>query len=585
MHYGIKEIGVNRIILPFRQTPNSDEKNIIKIIELLGCDHSSLELDKFSEYCTHLSSPAQCLIISYENYKHFISKDPMNLSLLNSSFRKMFIWGYEECPVLPDIACNLSAETVKVNSSTGAYHFIIGDCPECFELRNHTINAIIDSRLTCMETDEKEKISVIIDTNQGIFFFKIVNQQFNCEIFFCGTHEIADIDQTVSASSSLRDFFPALYPLTMFLRHTSPLGIWLVPKHHACLIVDDPYLRRKYGFFQFDRVLKSVAKYSYSVCIAFIPWNFWRTNRQVIKKLKNNDRFSICIHGCDHSKKEYASESDGDLNRLNNLALKRMASHRKRWSYPFDMIMVFPQGHFSKRSIFHLKNQSFACAINSTLFWSNYSHNELILRDLLDLCLTKLNSFPIFKRFYTDDIDEMSLELFFGKPAFTVEHHGAFSNDMIKIEANIKKIQDTHPFLDWKNIKTSCFRTHKIRKNPSGHTEVFFYTPVFYFSFDSNDDEFIFIKSENGRFDIKNVTINSIEANFYISNGQLKIRYNPIKIEELEIRINYITTSHTNDNHSIKIEKRLKNAFRRVACDIRDNYICKLPIIGRRFTI
>lgn len=584
MHYGTKEAGVDRIILAFRQTPNGDEENILKLIDLLGCDHTSLELDNFLEYCAPLSSPAQCLIISYENYKYFIAKNRKNLSLLYSSFKKIFIWGYEECPVLSDIACNISSETAKTNSSTGAYNFVMGDRPECYELRNHTINATIDSRLTFIETDEKENISVIIDTNQGILFFKIRNEQFDCEIFFCGTHEIANIDQTVSSSSSLRDFFPALYPLTMFLRHASPSGMWLVPKQYACLIVDDPYLRRKYGFFHFDRVLKSVAKYSYTICIAFIPWNFWRTNRQVIKKLKDNDRFSICVHGCDHSKKEYASESDKDLIYLNNLALKRMASHRKRWSYPFDQIMVFPQGHFSKRSIFHLKNQNFACAVNSTLFWSNYSnHNELTLRDLLDLCLTKLNSFPIFKRFYTDDIDEMSLELFFGKPGLTVEHHGAFSNDMIKIENNIIKIHDMHPYLDWTNIKTSCFRTHKIRKNASGLTEVFFYTPVFYFSFDSNDDELAFIKSENGRFEIKNVTINSTEVNFSISDGQLKFRYNPVKNEELVIKVNYTTTSYTNDNYSIKAEKRLKNAFRRVACDIRDNYVCKLPIIGRRF--
>ena len=68
------------------------------------------------------------------------------------------------------------------------------------------------------------------------------------------------------------------------------------------LIIDDPLLRKDYGFLNFESVLGLMDEYNFHTSIAFIPHN-WRRNASGITRMfrERPDRYSICFHGNDHT--------------------------------------------------------------------------------------------------------------------------------------------------------------------------------------------------------------------------------------------------------------------------------------------
>ena len=98
----------------------------------------------------------------------------------------------------------------------------------------------------------------------------------------------------------------------------------------ACLIIDDPILRPKYGFLNFERLLEKMKVHNFFTEIAFIPYNYKRSNEEIIRLFTDNtDRFAICIHGCNHMENEFGLENYQHLRNLASTALWRMEEHKR----------------------------------------------------------------------------------------------------------------------------------------------------------------------------------------------------------------------------------------------------------------
>jgi len=91
-----------------------------------------------------------------------------------------------------------------------------------------------------------------------------------------------------------------------FLGLTS--GFWHNDTPNACFIVDDPLLKRRYGFLDYRKLLEVMERKRFSTSIAFIPWNYRRSNRRITKLLAAHPRkYSLCVHGCEHTAREFGS--------------------------------------------------------------------------------------------------------------------------------------------------------------------------------------------------------------------------------------------------------------------------------------
>jgi hypothetical protein len=135
---------------------------------------------------------------------------------------------------------------------------------------------------------------------------------------------------------------------------------------HASIIIDDPLLKENYGFLNYRKLLREMDKHNFFTSIAFIPWNYNRTDESIAALFRERpDRFSLCVHGCDHTRGEFGITDLNDLDNIVKLATARMIEHEKNTGIPFERVMVFPQGIFSKEALEVLKKNHYIAAVNT----------------------------------------------------------------------------------------------------------------------------------------------------------------------------------------------------------------------------
>lgn len=208
----------------------------------------------------------------------------------------------------------------------------------------------------------------------------------------------------------------------------------------ACLIIDDPLLIPQYGRLNYKRLLEEMKRHNFFTEIAFIPWNYKRSNDDTVRLFIDNlDRFAICVHGCNHTRNEFGINDYKTLKDLSYLALWRMEQHTILTGLSYDPVMVFPQGRFSSTAMKALKGQGYFAAFNSTLKATD--GNEPSYSEYLKPATTFFHEFPLFLRRYPNDKSGFIRDFEAGRPLIIVEHAGVF-------KAGYKTITD---LVDWIN--------------------------------------------------------------------------------------------------------------------------------------
>lgn len=208
----------------------------------------------------------------------------------------------------------------------------------------------------------------------------------------------------------------------------------------ACLVIDDPLLKPRYGCLNYKKLLDAMKKHNFFTEIAFIPWNYKRSDSKTVRLFADNpDYFGICVHGCNHTYNEFGGFNHPNLNALSATALWRMEQHKKLTGLPFDPVMVFPQGLFSSVAMQALKDQGFRAAFNSSL---RATDRDEVPASEYQLPATSIYAdFPLFLRRYPKDKSHFVQDIEMGRPILIVEHPGAFRN-------GYKAITDV---VDWVN--------------------------------------------------------------------------------------------------------------------------------------
>lgn len=203
--------------------------------------------------------------------------------------------------------------------------------------------------------------------------------------------------------------------------------------HHASIIIDDPLLRENYGFLNYRNLLHLMDKHNFHTTIAFIPWNYNRTDESIAALFRERpDRFSLCVHGCDHTKGEFGKT---DINYLDNkvkLATARMIEHEKKTGIPFDRVMVFPQGIFSNEAMEALKRNKYMAAINTTALPVNGPLSS---------------NFPFFLRYTPENVIGRTPD-----PTFVVLHHDYFKHGYESLTEFIDGLNTRLKNIKWDSV-------------------------------------------------------------------------------------------------------------------------------------
>jgi hypothetical protein len=288
------------------------------------------------------------------------------------------------------------------------------------------------------------------------------------EILFVASEDVADLNAEVG-DAPLAEYFSRLVPHAMALRYAAGDECWRPCKAHASIFIDDPLLRKTYGFLNFESLLRLADQHNFHTTIAFIPHNFRRNSSRITRMFRENaELLSICFHGNDHTEGEFASTDLAFLNTSVRIAEERMNLHHQMTGLPCDRVMVFPQGGFSIEAMKVLKSHNFYAAVNTVPHPAGQP-DRLTIGELAQPAVLRYGGFPLFirKPIRLTQSHDIAFDLFFGRPVLIVEHHEIFQRPqgLVEIAARINSVA---PEIQWSNLATVVGNSILTRRAPDG---------------------------------------------------------------------------------------------------------------------
>jgi hypothetical protein len=398
------------------------------------------------------------------------------------------------------------------------------------------------------------------------------------KMFLIAGPETPDIDQPLSREKGIEESYGQIIPFLISIRDGFGDYSWHGVEKTARFIIDDPLLADRYGCLDYGTLFDSMERQDFGTSIAFIPWNYRRTSRRWAEKfIRKKANLSVCIHGCDHSNREFSSQDAATLVYKAGLSVARMEKHQQRTRLPFEKVMVFPQGYFSKAAIPALRSNEYLAAVNTTCFPTDCSAGELTIGDFLRPAITRFGGFPVFRRHYPRRLIDLAFDIFLGKPAFIVEHHPYVGDGCAQLESFVRELERVEPDLSWPTLSSQIERSCLMRRCDDGSFAVKFFTRKFVLRNEqSAKSRFVLEKDEPDVSIVRSVLIDgrtvpfsskeiSIQFEVEMEAGQVR------QIEVLDQPIEHLPIQR------LGMRYRFGVLFRRELSEFRDNTLSRHP--------
>ena len=563
--------------------PATPDQNALKIAAFFGADARCVSIaptdlgDAHSiarqvPRCRCLITDAESLAKAADAMQHGVS----GLRSLISSAEHVCIFGWQpterHATILQDLSSGGLVGVQPQRDIQAAFHVAEGHRKWSGQFSGLSVRAADASKENVfIEGGGETEQGVMIRLGREPFFVR--TECGGSQVYFLASAELADLDQKVPRGIRPLAWFSSLVPLLMFLRGTLADGVWHNDRPQACFIIDDPLLKHRYGHFELGPLMEAMRRQEFAICIAFIPWNYRRSRKEAAELLKSCGMPYLCVHGCDHTGGEFSTRDVESLRGKSQLALDRMRTHSRSSGVPFDEVMVFPQGSFSVEALQALSSAGYLAAINTHLQPSTVPEG-LELRDLLSVAVTRFADFPLFGRHYPDGLDDLAFDLFLGKPALVVEHHGYFRNGYGALQAFVARLSTLDERLEWTNPATICARACLTRTAGDGDVYVQFYTSRFHLKNDGGQARrYVLLRRQTGEGPPPSVTIDGRVWNYELRDGNLEIRLLLEAEQTAEIKI----ISGAPDAASPLCWQtpvyKSKVRVRRMLSEFRDNYV------------
>jgi len=335
--------------------------------------------------------------------------------------------------------------------------------------------------------------------------------------------------------------FSKIVPIMMFLRYSCGDECWHRDIDYANLTIDDPFLIEPYGNLSFKRLLKEMETHSFHTTIAFIPWNYDRSNPEVVKLfLDRPDRYSIAIHGNNHDHYEFYKYNKVSLKEQEKdiiEALNRMKEFRKLTGIPYDKIMIFPHGIAPEKTLEFLKKYNFVATVNNQDApletkrpQSTFYGIEPAIMDYANFAALKRHSthgYRIwsFKKAKSGiEVALCAFDLFIDKPVLIVAHQDFFFLGIDAFNSTADTINNSAGEIKWTSLGNILKHLYLEKTNDDGSVDVRMYGNKLVLSNKSGSKRLYHIrKKETLNVPISKVTINGVEANYIVENDTLKV--------------------------------------------------------------
>lgn len=427
-----------------------------------------------------------------------------------------------------------------------------------------------------LQLPETNRVETIISSRDGVLFF--ATQQQGLRTYVSCSAAIPDLQRSTNGRAfDIKDEFLSIVPLFTYLKWAFREVCWQPNEYGACLIIDDPVLKTRYGCCDFRQIDRLMKEHSFTTNISFIPWNRRRTSREMAELFRNSGgRFSISIHGCNHTGSEFGITDIAALDATIGLAQQRMESHRASSGIAHERVMVFPQGVFSKESLAVLQQNQFIAAVNTKVLPANGHQQDLTVEDVCSTAILKYYSFPLFTRRYPEHgLENFAFDLVLGKPCLIVEHHAFFADDGKRAVEFVDKVNSLNCPLRWRSLPDVIRRSFLSRPETEGAMRIkMFANEMTVTNPGQSERLFTIEKRDFGSAGIKDIFINDAPASPHRDNGSLTLSGSVPVGGSLDVRVTYHRSAQVPQlNLGFRAASRV--AIRRYLCEFRDNFLCR----------
>lgn len=398
-------------------------------------------------------------------------------------------------------------------------------------------------------------------------------------VFVTTASEIVDLDAPLTRGTfNIREHMLETLPAVLFVKWAFTSSGWQAPETSACLIIDDPYLKRSYGFVDFDELLALMKQHGFSTNIAFIPRNWNRSDEQVTRLFVNDPNYySISIHGCDHTRAEYGNGSASDLAAKTRLALARMSRHEESTGIHHDRIMVFPQGVFSGKAMSALKHTEIIASVNNDTLTVDSVSSPITIRDFWGIAITKYDSFPLFTRRYPwEGLENFAFDALLGKPALMVIHQDSCRNHYSRLIEFIDRLNSSKLKPIWRDLSEAVRRSYRTRSMATGVVEVEMFAKELLLENNTDKDiQYIVTRSEEDLSSIAEVRVGSRNVNWEPCSNGISFRLRLGARETSLVRVIFRERVEGESAEPQKFQNEARVTLRRYLSEARDNYVTK----------
>jgi len=571
-----------KAILLSRSGLSVEGKRIARILGFFGVPSRALTTTEFLAHngagCENSSKCS--LICSSDTFLQLIEglERPGSVQFWKEQVHSAFVYSGNDFEILQKLVRRLTGDNhavlCKINPGVGGV--AVSDrfndfCGVMAGLRVAVSKGDLDTSLIL--NTAKGNTTNIITHGDGSTFLKI---EYNgVPVFLSTSRQIIDIDaELTSQNFDVREHFLSAVPLVLYTKWAFAETCWNAPEINACLIIDDPVLKRTHGFVDFNELLSLMKRHKFSTNIAFIPWNWRRSAPEVVRLFRETPGYySLSVHGCDHTRAEFGSSSKQRIYWKTQQATERMDRHESMTGIHHDPVMVFPQGIFSEAAMSALKHTDLIAAVNNDVISSDPCPRAITISDMWDIALMGY-AFPLFTRRYPwEGIENFAFDALLGKPAIAVIHHDYCSDHCERLVNFIQGLNALQCAPTWRNLGDVVRRSCRQREVSSENVEVQMYgTELRIENRSQQPKHFVIRRRECDPSAVQRICTYSQEVAWKTVDGHInfEIQLNPGENQMVKIRFHDLAVKGFKGDNRLY---RVKAMLRRYLCEVRDNYV------------
>jgi hypothetical protein len=323
--------------------------------------------------------------------------------------------------------------------------------------------------------------------------------------------------------------FSTVAPVMMFIKYCAGEQGWHALHHYANLTIDDPWLRQPYGYLDYRGLLKEMQEHNFHTTIAFIPWNYDRSELEVASLVRDHpERFSICVHGDNHDHKEFSDFQTKSLPvqiAAVGESLSRMDAFQTLTGVSYDKVMVFPHNIGSERILEALKTYNFLATVNSENVPIDIFRPPPFALALRSVLLS-WGAFPSIVRYSAGALDPTALIAvngFLDNPLLFYGHHDLFEKGIGAFDAVADQVNSFEPDTRWRSLGEVVRNLYVVKLRDDSNYDVLAFSSNLSLDNTSGRDSIFYVrKQENGSPVISSVKVDGRPCNYRLRHGYLE---------------------------------------------------------------